>query len=208
MSEASSNESKSEIRTVKAGTCRSLSGKSALGYEIGVDPKNAVHLRVVSNSGPGAFARKWVALDAIKQALRRAKPGEVTSANIASLFDGGQNTSGFAFAVLHHEKLVRRSTVKRRCYEVCGGDEVFGAVVKAWLAAGSKADEPVPLAAHAKSPRVSRKPPLAKAGASAVVVAPFIGKDASPSEGAKSTKERSPSDAKPKPRKPAAAKRK
>jgi hypothetical protein len=197
-----------EIRTVKVGNCRSLSGKSTIGYEIGVGPAESIHLRVVRNSGPGAFARKWVALDAIKQALRNAKPGEVTSANIASLFDGGQNTSGFAFAALHHEKLVRRSTVKRRCYEVCGGDEVFNATVKAWLAAGSKADESMPLAAHAKSPRVSRKPPLAKAGASAVIVAPSIGKDASPSEGAKSTKERSPSNAKPKTRKPAAAKRK
>ena len=207
MSEASSNESKCEIRTVKAGTCRSLSGKSALGYEIGIDPKNAVHLRVVSNSGPGAFARKWVALDAIKQALRNAKPGEVTSANIASLFDGGQNTSGFAFAALHHEKLVARSAVRRRCYQVADG-AMFDSAIKSWLAAGSKADEPLPHGAHAKSPRVVRKPPSAKAGASAVVVAPSIAKDASPSEGSKSAKERSPSNATPKSRKPAAAKRK
>ena len=46
---------KSEVnmRVLKTATCKTLSGKSTLTYQIGISPDAVVHLRISKNSGGG-----------------------------------------------------------------------------------------------------------------------------------------------------------
>ena len=76
------------VRILKRATCASVSGKSSLVYEVGLDEKTKdVQLRVVSNSGRGCFSQQWVKVDAIRAHLDKAPKGEtVTSYALAPLF--------------------------------------------------------------------------------------------------------------------------
>jgi hypothetical protein len=113
-------EEASTVRILKRATCPSVSGKSTLCFEVGVDEKvKALQLRVVSNSGRGCFSQAWVKVDAIRAHLDKAAKGEnVTSHVLAPLFRGvSQNTAGFVWAVLVHTGFVTPSTVKKRAYD-------------------------------------------------------------------------------------------
>ncbi len=56
---------------LKRGTCPTLTDKSDLGYEIGVDSRGEVQLRVVENSGSGSFSDDWVALQGYPGGVRQ-----------------------------------------------------------------------------------------------------------------------------------------
>ena len=113
-------EETSTVRVLKRASCPSVSGKSSLTYEVGVDEKSKeLQLRVVSNSGRGCFSQEWVKVEAIRAHLDKAPKGEtVTSYVLAPLFRGvSQNTSGFVWAVLVHAGFVVPSTQKKRTYD-------------------------------------------------------------------------------------------
>ncbi len=113
-------EETSTVRIVKRASCPSVSGKSSLAYEVGVDEKTKdVQLRVVSNSGRGCFSQQWVKVDAIRAHLDKApKGGTVTSYVLAPLFRGvSQNTAGFVWGVLLHAGFVTPSKEKKRAYD-------------------------------------------------------------------------------------------
>jgi len=103
-------------RVVKRGVCPTLSGKSTVCFEIGVDGRGDVQLRVVENSGSGSFSDDWVRFRDIQAALDRAPKGtSVTSHLLHSLFRGvSQNTVGFIWAILVKEWIVAPSATKRR----------------------------------------------------------------------------------------------
>ena len=147
------------VRILKRATCASVSGKSSLVYEVGLDEKTKdVQLRVVSNSGRGCFSQQWVKVDAIRAHLDKAPKGEtVTSYALAPLFRGvSQNTAGFVWAVLLHAGFVTPSKEKKRAYDradpkpfleeirslVDGKKPVDGAAKKAKTSAAAKVESP------------------------------------------------------------------
>ena len=110
-------EEASALRILKRASCPSVSGKSSLTYEVGLNEKSKeLQLRVVSNSGRGCFSQQWVKVDAIRAHLDKAPKGEaVTSYVLAPLFRGvSQNTAGFVWAVLLHAGFVTPSKEKPR----------------------------------------------------------------------------------------------
>jgi hypothetical protein len=94
------------VRTLKSAQCKSLSGRSTLGYEVGATPDGEIHVRVTRNSGSGCFGREWTPLRELQRELARA-PGPVTSGMLRRAFAGrSANTSGFVAAALLGEGLL------------------------------------------------------------------------------------------------------
>ena len=149
-------------RVLKRGTCHNLAGKSTLGFEIGVNGRGEVLLRVVENSGGGSFNDDWVRFKDIQAALDRAPKGRpVTSFLLNPLFRGvSQNTVGFIWAVLLKEGIVVPSATKRRYDRV--EPTAFLAQVRELMeggtasAAGEK-KKPVATKASASKPKKSNK---------------------------------------------------
>ena len=114
--------SKSEdtsIRIIKRATCKTLSGKSTLTYQIGASPDDQIHIKIHANDGGGMFSREWVPFDAIQAALENDDEGAaITSIRLTSLFKGKSvNTPSFLLAALKHLKLVRPMQGKQRHHE-------------------------------------------------------------------------------------------
>jgi len=93
------------MRVLKVGTASSLSNRSTLGYAIGCDDSNAIHLSLRSNTAAGMFSKNWVAFLDIANALVHAD--RITSSTLLSLYaNTSNNNSGFMLAVLLAEDLV------------------------------------------------------------------------------------------------------
>ena len=110
----------SDLKVLKTSTCKSLSGKSTLTYQIGLAPDSVVHLRISKNSGGGFFSDEWVSLDDILRALKdRPRESPVLSHFLTPLLKGKSvNTSAFFLAVLTHLKLTRPLPKKQRVHEL------------------------------------------------------------------------------------------
>ena len=136
---------------LKSATCKSLSGRSTLGYEIGATPDKELHVRVRSNSGSGSFGLDWVPLRALQQALAKA-PLPITCTSLHRVFAGkSANTSGFIVAALFHEGLLK-PLGDTRGYEPTDGAE-FMREVKRLLDKGPYVAESTPTKADtAKAP--------------------------------------------------------
>jgi hypothetical protein len=108
-----------ELRILKTGKCKSLSGKSDLTYHIGHDENSEIMFRVSDNSGSGYFSNEWVSMERIGKAL--AGSNGITSFMLHSIFSGKSfNNGGFLLAVLKQEGLVVKSKEKERprCYQL------------------------------------------------------------------------------------------
>ena len=53
MSKATKDQS--DVRVLKKATCKSITGKSTLGYEIACTPDNFIYIRISNNTGAGFF---------------------------------------------------------------------------------------------------------------------------------------------------------
>lgn len=103
---------------LKRGSCPTLSGKSTLRYEFGVDPTKAPIVRVTACTGGGFFSDEWVSLSGVRSALQKAKP--ITALLLFPLFKGKSvNTPGYLLAVLRAEKLIQPLPGKTRVHELC-----------------------------------------------------------------------------------------
>ena len=109
--------SKQEMRTLKTGSCPSLSGRSTLTYKIECMNDREVYLCLLDNTGSGIFNKEPVELSHIDALLASAeKP--ITSGSLQGLFKGkSSNSSGFVLAVLLNERLIRISQGNLRHYE-------------------------------------------------------------------------------------------
>jgi hypothetical protein len=47
------------MKVLKTATCKTLSGKSTLTYQIGCNSEEEIHLRITKNSGGGFFTDEW-----------------------------------------------------------------------------------------------------------------------------------------------------
>ena len=81
--DATTQQATTDVRILKAATCASTSGKSKLTYEVGCTPDSEVHVRITANTGSGAISKNWVSLQAIREVLKGAPPGELTSGHMA-----------------------------------------------------------------------------------------------------------------------------
>jgi hypothetical protein len=111
--------SASDIPAVlKRASCPTLSGKSTLHYELGLDAKQALLFRITACNGGGFFSKEWVTLPAIRSALQKSTA--VTAILLFPLFKGKSvNTPGYLLAVLRAEKLIQPLPGKIRVHELC-----------------------------------------------------------------------------------------
>ena len=107
------------MRVLKTTTCKTLTGKSTLTYQIGSTPDSTLHIRITKNSGSGNFSQEWVAFDDIQAALEKRLKGQtITSYLLAPLFKGKSvNTPAFLLSALKHLKLVQPLKGKQREHE-------------------------------------------------------------------------------------------
>jgi hypothetical protein len=107
-----------DVQALKRSSCRTLSGKSTLHYEFGLDAKQTLLIRVTTCTGGGFFSKEWASLSAIRTALQKSKA--VTAILLFPLFKGKSvNTPGYLLAVLRAEKLIQALPGKTRIHELC-----------------------------------------------------------------------------------------
>ncbi len=104
------------IQAFKADKCLSLSGRSTLTFELGLDPEKRLHLRVTHNTGKGHHNPGWVAYEAVEPLLMGAET--LSASGLAKLFQGTSvNTAGFVMAVLKHLGAVQAVPDRRNAYQ-------------------------------------------------------------------------------------------
>jgi len=116
----SKSEDNPDMKILKTATCKTLSGKSTLTYQLGCTPESIIHLRISKNNGGGFFSDEWIALDAILEALKdRPDKSPVMSHFLTPLLKGKSvNTSAFLLAAMTHLKLLRTLPKKQRLHEL------------------------------------------------------------------------------------------
>ena len=135
----SKTEDNPDMRVLKTATCKTLSGKSTLTYQIGVAPDSTVHLRISKNSGGGFFSDEWVPLDDILRVLKdRPRESPVMSHFLTRILKGkSANTSGFILAMLTHLKLSRPLPKKKRVHELLDPQPFLNQVEKLMASGGT-----------------------------------------------------------------------
>jgi len=151
-------------RVIKRGSTKTISGKSEITYQLGVDPDDRLVLRIHSNDGGGFFSMEWIPIADILSALESwdaDKP--ITSVALGKLIRGKSvNTSAFLLAALKAEGVLRSIEKKQRCHQL-GDVEAFLAQAKA-LQSG-KPEKPPAKAKAAPVAATSAKSTPAKAKA-------------------------------------------
>jgi len=110
------------LKIISTSKCSTISGKSTLTYNVGVNDEGHMHIRVLGNTGGGFFSNEWVSIDSITAILGEA-PGDhpITSINLIPLFKGKSvNTSAFLLAILVTEKLLKPFEDKKRQFTYTG----------------------------------------------------------------------------------------
>ena len=162
------------IRILKNATCQTLSGKSTLGYQVGLTDgaetvsESTILVRLVANSGGGFINQDWVSLEAIHALLRRWGVGKsVTSTVLYPLFRGkSSNTPAFLMAALKSAGVIELVSLKPRIYKK-GDPAAFMAEMAALHVAGvDLADTPAQTKPAQAKPGKSKavKPPKGPAG--------------------------------------------
>jgi hypothetical protein len=133
-----SSEDNPDMRVLKTATCKTLSGKSTLTYQLGCLPDSTIHLRITKNSGGGFFSDEWVKYEDIQAVLKeRSKDSPIMSHFISPLLQGkSSNTSGFIMAALTHLKLLRPLPKKKRLHELLDPEPFLDTVEKLMSSAG------------------------------------------------------------------------
>jgi hypothetical protein len=150
-------------RVIKRGTCPTVSGKSSITYQLGVDADDRLVLRIHSNDGGGFFSMEWIPFADILSALESwdaDKP--ITSVALSKLIRGKSvNTSAFLLAALKAEGVLAPIEKKQRCHQL-GDVDAFLAQAKA-LQTGKAAPQKKP---PAKAKAAPTEKPTAKAAPS------------------------------------------
>jgi hypothetical protein len=143
-----------DVQVLKRSSCRTLSGKSTLHYELGLDSKQTPLFRITACTGGGFFSTEWVSLAAIRSALQKSKA--VTAILLFPLFKGKSvNTPGYLLAVLRAEKLIQALPGKTRIHELCSD---WDDRVASLLSGDSGKAKPATKAAAKSNPKSSVSP--------------------------------------------------
>jgi len=104
------------IRVLKSATCPSLTGRSTLGYELGIKDESELYLRLVSNTGSGFFSKEWVPCSVIEQLITGVS--DLTSTSFKALFPNKSvNTGGFVMAVVKELGLIHLNVGNSRWHQ-------------------------------------------------------------------------------------------
>ena len=123
------------MRILKIEQCPSLSGNSRLTYHIGCSDQGDIYFRIQDNTASGYYSKEWVSLVHLESMLSAEK---ITSGSLKPLFEGKSiNSSGFLFAVLIHEGLIKITEGKRRSYSRCDPTAFMTAIQKLMASAVS-----------------------------------------------------------------------
>jgi len=116
---------------LKTSTCEALSGNGTIGYELILDNKKALHIRITSNSGGGYFSSELVPMSGIEGILFSLADDErLTSTALQPLFKGKSvNTPAFLMAALRNEGFVKPIGELKR-YHQCLDSKPFKALIK------------------------------------------------------------------------------
>ena len=105
------------LRILGTSTCASLSGKSTLTYNIGMNTEGQTQIQVVGNDGGGYFNADAIAFKDI-QAVLEKQSKDITSGTLRCLYPSKSNNSpGFLAGALKAVGLVQVSISNPRCYE-------------------------------------------------------------------------------------------
>ena len=63
------------MRVLKTATCKTISGKSTLTYQISVNQDDAIYIRITGNDGGGFHSSENVAFEDIQEALKDDNEG-------------------------------------------------------------------------------------------------------------------------------------
>ena len=120
------------LKIIQTTKCQTVSNKSALTYNIGVDDEDNIFIRIASNTGGGYFSNEWVSLDNITSILGDVSGEHITSINLIPLFKGKSvNTPGYLLAALLKEGLLAPfEEGKKRQYVFSGTDKFLAKVAK------------------------------------------------------------------------------
>jgi hypothetical protein len=123
------------MHILKTDSCKTLSGKSTLGYQIGRTPDAEIHLRVHSNSGDGFFSPEWITWEDIRRTLEKCPKGiSVTSFVLQPPFRGKSvNIPAFLTAVLIRENVLCPLKGKQRLHVILDPKD-FMARIEKWTA--------------------------------------------------------------------------
>jgi hypothetical protein len=139
MTDSASKDGDPVIKTIKTGTCPSLSGRTQLTFEFGVDDRASWHVRIPKSSGTGFFSKDWVPLEHIQQVLATNGDKPIICHTLGPLFAGKSvNTAGFLLAVLKHVELVQVSAQDPRTYVLHDGKAFFAALQSALTGTANK----------------------------------------------------------------------
>ena len=127
----SKTEDNPDMKILKTSTCKTLSAKSTLTYQIG-SLDDEIHVRITKNTGGGFYSGEWVAMDDIRAILDEHPEGTpVTSFLLQPLFHGKSvNTPAFLLAALANEKLLVPMKDKKRSHEPVDPDDFTAMVQK------------------------------------------------------------------------------
>lgn len=104
------------IRVLRRNSCPSLTGRSTLGYELGLKDESELYLRLVSNTGSGFYSKHWVACSMLEPVINGAS--QLTSTAFKSLFPNQSvNTGGFVMAVVKALGLIQTNVTNTRWHE-------------------------------------------------------------------------------------------
>jgi len=116
---------------LKTSSCEALSGNGTIGYELSLDNKKALHIRITSNTGGGYFSDELIAMAAIENILFSLADDErLASTALQPLFKGKSvNTPAFLMAALRNEGFVKPIGELKR-YHQCLDAKSFKALIK------------------------------------------------------------------------------
>ena len=133
-----------DIQVIKLAKCKSLSGKSALSYQLGHNHQNELFIRIVGNNGGGFFGQDWVAYEDIINQFE-ACPEQITSMSLQGLFHRkSANTQGFILAALVAEGVIAPSKEKQRAYTLQDTEPFFKAMEQLRTDAEQGKSKPAP----------------------------------------------------------------
>jgi len=117
--------------SLKTSSCSALSGNGTIGYELSLDSKKALHIRIMSNTGGGHFSDESIALTDIEGILFSLADDErLASTAFQPLFKGKSvNTPAFLMAALRNEGFVKPIGELKRFHQ-CLDAKLFKALIK------------------------------------------------------------------------------
>ncbi len=115
------------MQILATSKCQTLSGKSTLTYQIAIDDKENIFLRITGNDGGGFWSKEYVLLSAIINTIESVPDNQsITSVHFLRLFVGkSQNSYGFLLAILLKEGLLEALEKKRQYRKSESGIDKF-----------------------------------------------------------------------------------